>query len=311
MCAQTATGDTLWTLLEERGAFIPNNLKKILEVTKYDNLDALSKFTIPDDVDKIVTFMRNTLHEIIPDDERQLYYDIFKFKPDKFEIVPGNTIALKSLIRLSKYVVNECNNNVQKEGSFSFASTSNTGSNIAKESKKTAASKDSEPPETPVLKLQKGLDEGVSTYIKTTFPSISNSKVVSTVACDGHGSFSAALYCPVKACNTKIKICRNDNRWNPSNFYTHIRKHFPNQEKNDKRKKTKFLNFFTRETLTDAGDKEEFPPTKRKRTPIVVSDDESQDIDDVEPEKSPRQSEDADDANEEKSTSQSEPCQNF
>lgn len=70
-------------------------------------------------------------------------------------------------------------------------------------------------------------------YSRQDLPQIS-----AKVAEDGLGSYVATLECPFPKCGKVIKITRNGNRWNTSNFYKHINLHSQKQEASKKKNLT-------------------------------------------------------------------------
>ncbi|KAJ1519055.1 hypothetical protein ONE63_011298 [Megalurothrips usitatus] len=263
---KTAHGHELWMLLEERGTFVPECLKNILQVNQYNSLEMLAKFVIPDDEDKIVKFMQQTLHQIIPEDEMTKYYDIFRFKPEKFVFVPGHQLSLKNICKLCKCIANDI-----KHGEASTPATP-----AIRSSSKQPTAKETSSSESSIITAKKVLDQGVKKYIHSTFPSISDCIVQTEVASDGLGSHTALLYCPVKECGKKIKIGKNNTRWNTSNFYTHLRSHF--KSTTDKGKISTFFNSTSETPVNEDHSDEEVSPPKRKRVNscMISSEDESE-----------------------------------
>lgn len=71
---------------------------------KYDNLFSLERFS-QDDKKKIEVFMQTTLHHIIEKEEREKYYGIFKYHPEKFVFLGGLEQAMNEIVRLAKKIV--------------------------------------------------------------------------------------------------------------------------------------------------------------------------------------------------------------
>lgn len=280
MSVQTAKGDVLWSSLEENGAFIPDTLKKILEVNKYDNVRALANFQ-PEDQDKIVAFMRNTLHLIIPEDEREQYYDIFKFKPDQFAMVPGHQLALKTIVRISKYFVNQSNGLV----------TSTASSTKRKSGNSTKTNNNSSVTDADIIDAKKKLDSNLTNYLKDKFVEFKAPFTLETkVEPDGNGSFKAEVTCPAKNCKKKINVGRIKTRWNPSNVFTHVRRvHFSTKdgaedEKNQNNTMENYLEISAQgdgqRTEENSDDELVSSKKKSKKPRITDSDDENENPDD-------------------------------
>lgn len=198
--------------METQGVFIPDDLKKILKVTKYDNIN-IANFT-SEDRDKIVTFMRKTLHTIIPTEMREDYYDIFQYNPEKFVLVPGQELSLKAIIRTAKLIINKPASDKAK--GHNKRHHENPQQNNRKE------------PEIELVDKQKKLEDAIKTFL-TGFPDKSYS-ASTTVFSDGNGSYCATVDCPVKNCSKKTKVSMNATRWNTSNFFSHVRTHVKPEE---------------------------------------------------------------------------------
>ena len=100
-----ASGESLWSLIEEDGLYVPNDLKLILKVTRFDNLMALSLLQ-EKDMDEIEKFMQETLHSLIAPNEYEDYYStLFKNNPQKFTLVCGQKLALKMIAKKAKEIM--------------------------------------------------------------------------------------------------------------------------------------------------------------------------------------------------------------
>lgn len=249
--------DNLWSTLEQESIPIPEDLKLILSVTKYDNLFTLERFT-KDDQKKIETFMQNTLHVIIKEEDREKYYGIFKDHPEKFMFVGGLERAMSEIINTAKKIAFK---NIKTKNLVSAGALGST-SNAVK-----AHEKNSEKDSTKtVIDLKLTLDKNVNNYIQENYSGQDLPQISAKVAEDGLGCHIAELECPFPKCEKVTKITRIGNKWVTSNFYKHISMHSVKQKPTKKSNVTidkmfnklqeKNLNNNVSETATKGNDKE-------------------------------------------------------
>jgi len=93
-------GAALWDVFKDEGVIVPDDLKLILNATKLDNLYALATFD-DSDMKQLLTFMTDTLHLIIPEEDREKYYGLFKSVPQKYTLL-GHDKTLSAMTTLAK-----------------------------------------------------------------------------------------------------------------------------------------------------------------------------------------------------------------
>lgn len=207
------SGEALWAVFEAESAFFPEDLKLILKATKYDNLFSLENFT-EKDKEKIEVFMQTILYQIIKEEDRELYYGIFKDHPEKFIFVGGHEKKLTAMIKLAKKVATS--HRWSKDPAF----VSTTSRRSLEQS-----SVKQETDEEAILALKTTLDTNVNKYIQENYSGQPLAQVSARIAADGLGSYIATLGCPFADCKKLTKITRNKTRWNTSNFYAHVNTH--------------------------------------------------------------------------------------
>ncbi|XP_033231065.1 uncharacterized protein LOC117182131 isoform X2 [Belonocnema kinseyi] len=213
MAGFQTSGNALWAIFEAESAFFPEDLKLILKATKYDNLFSLENFT-EKDKEKIEVFMQTILYQIIKEEDRELYYGIFKDHPERFVFVGGHEQTLTAMIKLAKRVATS--HRWSKDPAF----VSTTSRKSLEQS-----SVKQETDEERILTLKTTLDTNVNKYIQENYSGQPLAQVSARVVADGLGSYIATLGCPFADCKKLTKITRNKTRWNTSNFYAHVNTH--------------------------------------------------------------------------------------
>lgn len=254
-------GDALWEMFEAEGSFFPETLKNILSLCKKDSLFALVKFTT-EDKKKIEKLMRETFPELLKDEEKKKYYDIFATKPEKFVILEEAeldemVLMAKRIAKANQLTLGAIDKSTDRgrinSGSSSKPSTGNSNASTSSSNASTSKTTATEEDMNKEIINQKGKAETlINDYIEKYLPEIIADKenavpVVVEVSRDGFESFVGMAHCPLKTCTKVTKVSKIGSRWNPGNFYSHVKTHTAAHKQDiqsKKRKKTPLIKNF-------------------------------------------------------------------
>ncbi|XP_043473084.1 uncharacterized protein LOC122505491 [Leptopilina heterotoma] len=187
--------------------------------------------------------MRTTLHELIDDNDREIYYGAYKNNPERFTISHGLKINLDQVVNAAKRInirhdpisgSTFLSSTQYPHSSSSFAASTpnaNAASEPSTSSTQPACSYSSsradgtgnEPPSS-MARLKNSLENNISNYMQRKYRH-KFSKISANITLDEGGNYSAAVKCPVVGCQEVKTIQMSDMRWMTSNFYTHLKKH--------------------------------------------------------------------------------------
>ncbi|XP_031332934.1 uncharacterized protein LOC116163219, partial [Photinus pyralis] len=91
---------------------LPQDLKNVLKISGYYNIESLSNIT-NDDIQAIEQFGREELTSLIDEAEYEQYFGVYKRVPQKFKLLPGHKKLLKIASETLKKKLNE-QKNIQK-----------------------------------------------------------------------------------------------------------------------------------------------------------------------------------------------------
>jgi len=267
-------GKILWELFTKEGATFSAELVEILTVFKHDSLFALNNWKGEEDKEKLVKFMRETLHELVAPSELQKYYGIFKDKPSKFMLLDEKELdeMVSPAKKLFKSQTRPENNKPGDNHSSVVPQVSSNGSQACGVNSEIVTAEK-------ILKEKISLEEQLTKHFDNELSHLTaedGSYGFSVLKTASGSSYESTVNCPFPKCDKMTKITKNGSRWNPGNYYRHLRSHESvnkkgNKEKGSKRKKENTLdNFLSGRNRQETGevqdsDKDSSPSEKKKK----------------------------------------------
>ena len=245
----------------------------------YDKLNTLAKFT-NDDLAKVTNFMTKTLHKILlkkargDEDEymkslKLVYGEFYMYAPEEYEILGGHAHNIQLIVDVAHKIV--CSHGTMQETmsksrnnrgkSSSSVSTISPGLLTTSSSHKTDV-----PSDDTILAEKTMLENNLKSWLDAnneseteTYDSDRLQAIVSFAA----GAYVAAVTCPIGNYKVTFEIKKIRNRWSPSNFYRHIKRHKPKpRAKRQNTLKTMFLKAPVENSVSDSD--ESTSPKKRR-----------------------------------------------
>lgn len=206
----------------ETAGTIPQDLKDILKVAKYDNIFALSQFNEKDLVN-LTQFMQDDLHELLPEEDLEQYYGLFKKNPKKFKFLGGDLKTIWHIVDEAKKILS-----TNKRALLSSGPTAKKP-RLSQPVQDTVLESDTDT-EDSILKCKENLELNISNWMKIHLPE-ATAHVTARVVDNGLGSYAAQVKCPLQGCKYVGNISKNKNaNWATSNFYKHLKTHTKNED---------------------------------------------------------------------------------
>ena len=219
---QLSKDSLLWETFESgpNAVVLPASMKKVLTLMGYANVGALSRFS-KDEFSEIEQFMRSDLIDLIEEKDVEMYYGIFKTKPEKYRLLGGTKLALLALAEKAQTLAK---NPPLKKAPLKTSATSQSlclpTSHLAPQQQEVH---EAEHLSTIIWKWVQDSSLDVPDEEDKTMLSVS-------VTTDSFGNFKAILKCP--KCEGKTLNCSKiKNKWNTSAIYKHLKKHIPKSSK--------------------------------------------------------------------------------
>lgn len=101
------SGKAMWDKLCTQGVVPDEGLKKILELSKFDNVYLMSKFSVNDEAN-LVKLMRNVIHKSkkVTTVDLENMYGIYDESPQSFEVYGGQKKMLSCIVDACKRILN-------------------------------------------------------------------------------------------------------------------------------------------------------------------------------------------------------------
>ena len=260
-------GDTLWSILEAEEGPFPNSIKAILKACKYDDLFVLANWN-ESDSKFVEKYLQNDFHEIISDEEREIYYGLYKNNPNKFKLLAPD---LKTLERISKAAKSVHTANKKRTVQTPSPAPSSKRIKIKPVTASSGQSlEENQNDANKVTEAKSLLETNIKKWLRTNVPELANNTLK---ICIVLGSpLSAQVACPAKACEyVGTMTYQKGTTWQTSNFYKHLsRIHV-------KAKKGNIKDFFDQADENKFPEEEEeinVPKRKGSRSQVISSDDE-------------------------------------